>query len=136
VRIINLLEDSTKFIQKVWTKKRQAFLSLIYSGAKNLNNSNTNPQAKKGRIWLRSFSCKGDTKNQPKLLRRQIREIDIIAQKERLIVFVEVKSRSNDPFGGGIYSIAIPRKSLKKAAEHFLSKMIIITQKFYLRLTS
>jgi len=48
-------------------------------------------------------------------------EIDIVASIGNAIIFVEVKTRHNDSFGGGIYSItANKKKHLKKAAEHFL----------------
>ena len=40
----------------------------------------------------------------------RIGEIDIIALKKDLVVFAEVKSRSGDAFGGGIYSINETKK--------------------------
>lgn len=49
-------------------------------------------------------------------------EIDIIALKDDLLLFVEVKSRFSDTdFGDPLYSIS-PKKvsSIKKAAQHFL----------------
>jgi putative endonuclease len=97
---------------------------LIYSGAKNLNNSNTKSSGKKGEDLAEEFLLQRGYK----IISRnyyggKYGEIDIIAQKESLIVFVEVKSRSNDHFGGGIYSIGNSKKKhLRKAAEHFLSK--------------
>ena len=52
----------------------------------------------------------------------RIGEIDIIALKKDLVVFAEVKSRSGDAFGGGIYSINGPKKRhLKTAAKVFLA---------------
>ena len=49
-------------------------------------------------------------------------EIDIIAQKGSLIIFVEVKNRMSDKFGGPLYSISAKKKrSLKTAAKAFLS---------------
>ncbi len=49
-------------------------------------------------------------------------EIDIIAVKKDLVVFVEVKSRSGDAYGGGIYSInGAKKKHLKTAAKIFLA---------------
>jgi putative endonuclease len=49
-------------------------------------------------------------------------EIDIIAQKESLVIFVEVKNRLSDKFGGALYSISgKKKKSLKTAAKAFLS---------------
>jgi len=48
-------------------------------------------------------------------------EIDIIARKGDLILFVEVKSRKTDRFGGAIRSISQKKKkSLKATARHFL----------------
>lgn len=47
-------------------------------------------------------------------------EIDIIALKDKLLLFVEVKSRSNDKFGGGIYSITEKKNSLY-AGQHAFS---------------
>jgi putative endonuclease len=49
-------------------------------------------------------------------------EIDIIAQKNSLIIFVEVKNRMSEKFGGALYSISGKKKrSLKTAAKAFLS---------------
>lgn len=48
-------------------------------------------------------------------------EIDIIAARDRLVVFVEVKSRSSERFGGALYSISPKKKqSLKTTARAFL----------------
>lgn len=59
-------------------------------------------------------------------------EIDIIALKEKLLLFVEVKSRSNEKFGGGIYSITEKKKqSLRRAAQFFLVKNSIYDSKDY-----
>jgi putative endonuclease len=48
-------------------------------------------------------------------------EIDIIAQKDRLLVFVEVKTRSFSHFGGPLYAIS-PRKkrTLRLVAQQYL----------------
>jgi len=52
----------------------------------------------------------------------KIGEIDIIALKKDIVVFAEVKSRSGDAFGGGIYSINEPKKRhLRTAAKVFLA---------------
>ncbi|OHD71599.1 MAG: YraN family protein [Spirochaetes bacterium RBG_16_49_21] len=49
-------------------------------------------------------------------------EIDIIAKRNNLIVFVEVKNRTSDRFGGALYSISSKKKrNLKLAAKAFLS---------------
>jgi putative endonuclease len=49
-------------------------------------------------------------------------EIDIIAQKDGLIIFVEVKNRMSNMYGGALYSISGKKKrSLKTAAKAFLS---------------
>lgn len=59
-------------------------------------------------------------------------EIDIIALKDKLLLFVEVKSRSNDRFGGGIYSITQKKKeSLRKTARFFLVKNSIYDSRDY-----
>jgi len=50
-------------------------------------------------------------------------EIDIIARRENLVVFAEVKTRNSEAFGGGIYSISqAKKKSLKRSAEYYLVK--------------
>ena len=59
-------------------------------------------------------------------------EIDIIALKDKLLLFAEVKSRSNDKFGGGIYSITEKKKqSLRSAARFFLVKNSIYDSRDY-----
>ena len=61
------------------------------------------------------------------LLRKNYRfkksgEIDIIARKENLIIFVEVKSRKTGKFGGALYSINNRKKNtIKKIAEQYLT---------------
>ncbi len=48
-------------------------------------------------------------------------EIDIIAQQENLLIFVEVKSRKSDHFGGARYAINNKKKrSFRLVAEQFL----------------
>ena len=50
-------------------------------------------------------------------------EIDIIAAKDKLVVFVEVKARNSEAFGGGIYSITeSKKKKLKASARYYLLK--------------
>lgn len=50
-------------------------------------------------------------------------EIDLIAQKEKLLLFVEVKARSSEKFGGGIYSITGSKKNrLRSSAKIYLLK--------------
>ncbi len=59
-------------------------------------------------VWLRNY-------------RYGKAEIDIIARKEKLLVFVEVKTRTNVSFGDP--EIAVSRVKIghiKKAAEHFI----------------
>ncbi len=49
-------------------------------------------------------------------------EIDLIARREALLLFVEVKSRRSPLYGGSLYSIS-PRKkkALKSAAAQYLA---------------
>ena len=48
-------------------------------------------------------------------------EIDIIIQKDNLVVFIEVKRRNSDLYGGAHYSINIKKRmTLKKIATQFL----------------
>lgn len=50
-------------------------------------------------------------------------EIDLIAEKDKLILFVEVKARNSETFGGGIYSITgSKKKKLRASAKYFLQK--------------
>lgn len=50
-------------------------------------------------------------------------EIDIIAVKDKLVVFAEVKTRSSEAYGGGIYSITESKKrKLKSSAKYYLTK--------------
>lgn len=52
---------------------------------------------------------------------RKIGEIDIIARRDNLLIFVEVKSRNTPSFGGPLYSITRKKKStLKTIASQFL----------------
>ena len=49
-------------------------------------------------------------------------EIDIIAQRGDLIIFVEVKSRGSKRYGGALYSISSKKKTrLKTAARAFIA---------------
>lgn len=59
-------------------------------------------------------------------------EIDIVALKNNLLVFAEVKSRSNEKYGGGIYSITEKKKkALRRAAGFYLVKNSIYDSKDY-----
>ena len=50
-------------------------------------------------------------------------EIDIIARAQGLLVFVEVKKRTTDSYGGALYAISARKKeSFRRAARHFLQK--------------
>ncbi len=49
-------------------------------------------------------------------------EIDLIVRKENLIVFVEVKSRNTDRYGGALYSINKRKQmTIKKIAKIFIN---------------
>ncbi|MDA3901478.1 MAG: YraN family protein [Spirochaetes bacterium] len=49
-------------------------------------------------------------------------EIDIIAQKDKLLLFVEVRSRYSDSMGGALYSIRPTKlKRIRKCAESYLA---------------
>ncbi len=49
-------------------------------------------------------------------------EIDIIAKKDNLIIFAEVKSRNSLKFGGAYYSVSEAKKqTIKKVARSFLT---------------
>lgn len=48
-------------------------------------------------------------------------EIDIVAQKKDLVLFVEVKNRNTEKFGGALYSITSKKKnSLRFTANQFI----------------
>ena len=50
-------------------------------------------------------------------------EIDIISVKDKLLLFVEVKARSSEKYGGGIYSITDDKKrKLRSSAKYYLLK--------------
>ena len=62
------------------------------------------------RIVARNYRCK-------------FGEIDIIAQSGATMVFVEVRARTSDQFGGAAESItAAKRKKLLAAARHYLAR--------------
>lgn len=63
---------------------------------------------------------------------KKLGEIDIIAHKGNTLVFVEVKTRENDSFGGPKYSITRKKKhTLRRVAEQFL----IANPRFYTKKT-
>ena len=50
-------------------------------------------------------------------------EIDIIARRGNMILFVEVKNRASDRFGGALHSISKKKKnSIKLTARSFIAK--------------
>lgn len=50
-------------------------------------------------------------------------EIDVIAAKDKLVVFAEVKARNSEAYGGGIYSITeSKKKKLRASGKYFLLK--------------
>ena len=55
-------------------------------------------------------------------------EIDIIAQKEEYIIFIEVKTRKSQKFGNASQSVGIEKqKNIIKTAEIFIAKNEIYT---------
>lgn len=68
---------------------------------------------KKGHIILeRNFNVHGG-------------EIDIITKKDGCIVFVEVKTRSNDDYGGGLEAVNyIKQQRMTKAAQIYLMNYV------------
>ena len=69
-------------------------------------------------IYLRLHGYKIIEKN----YRTRFGEIDIIAEKKGTLVFVEVKKRKNDLFGGGSAAVnAAKQKKIIKAAESFVA---------------
>jgi putative endonuclease len=51
----------------------------------------------------------------------KISEIDIVAVKDRLVVFAEVKTRGSDSFGGGVMAVTKKKRfRMRKAGEHYL----------------
>lgn len=71
--------------------------------------------------WLKKHSCL-------KLVARNYRcssgELDLIMQTDDLLVFVEVRFRKNNDFGGAAASVTtIKQQRLIKAAQSFLASM-------------
>lgn len=55
--------------------------------------------------------------------RRKCGEIDIIAEKDNLLVFTEVKTRTENPLVGGIYAVnAKKQEKLVRTAQLFLEE--------------
>ena len=49
-------------------------------------------------------------------------EIDLVARRENLIIFAEVKKRNGNAFGGALYSISGKKqRSLRKTALHYIT---------------
>jgi len=50
-------------------------------------------------------------------------ELDVVAVKDNLLLFVEVKARNSESYGGGIYSITeSKKKKLRASAKYYLLK--------------
>jgi len=62
------------------------------------------------KLVLKNFSCR-------------LGEIDIIMLDKKVLVFVEVRFRKNDIYGGGLESITVAKQQkLRKTAELFLQQ--------------
>ena len=62
------------------------------------------------RIVIRNYRCR-------------LGEIDLIMQDKEGLVFVEVRCRKDDAFGGSLYSITIDKqKKLRRTAEFYLQQ--------------
>ncbi|MEE1042862.1 MAG: YraN family protein [Clostridia bacterium] len=58
-------------------------------------------------------------------------EIDIIAKKDGYIVFVEVKTRTNDDYGGGLEAVNYTKQQrMLKAAQLYLMKYVDVPARF------
>ena len=69
--------------------------------------------------YLKSFGFKLVEKN----FNCRLGEIDIIMTDKNLLVFVEVRFRKNNNFGGGLESITVTKqKKLRKTAELYLQQ--------------
>ena len=69
--------------------------------------------------YLKSFGFKLVEKN----FNCRLGEIDIIMTDKNILVFVEVRFRKNNNFGGGLESITVAKqKKLRKTAELYLQQ--------------
>ena len=82
-----------------------------------------NPIGKKGEDIAVVFLKKKGWKILERNYRKQYGEIDIIARKQNLLIFIEVKNRTTDSYGGGLYAINRKKKeSFRLVARHFLQQ--------------
>lgn len=79
-----------------------------------------NPTARIGEEIASKYLIKKDYKIIEKNFRKGYGEIDIIAVKENILIFVEVKTRTTKLFGGAIESITYHKlQSLVKTAQFY-----------------
>ncbi len=80
----------------------------------------SNPTAKKGENLAAQYLAKIGYKIIERNFRKGYGEIDIIAIKDNILIFVEVKTRTTALFGGALESIAYYKiKSLIKTAQFY-----------------
>lgn len=87
----------------------------------SLKNRKNKIVGNKGEVQAVNYLKKEKYKILTTNFRNKIGEIDIIAQKDNIIVFVEVKTRSTYKFGRPIEMVTLEKqRRIKKVAEIFL----------------
>ncbi len=80
----------------------------------------SNPLAREGEEIAAKYLKKSGYKILDRNFRARNTEIDIVAIKDKTLIFVEVKTRTSEKFGTPLESINYFKlKSLVKAAEHY-----------------
>ena len=74
-----------------------------------------------GEIFASSYLCKKGYKIVAQNYRCRLGEIDIIARKENVLIFCEVKTRQDKKFGEPFEAVTVYKQSrLRRLAEHYL----------------